>query len=358
MQVDTWRMVQETFQGSNDSITLEERVQEVASNAFAHADALHNDYIDNHFNDAANVRDISTEEPIGERAEEGISEDSTFDPQVLKDAIKPLYRGTKSTKLAATILLMNLCTIHGVSNNFTEELFALLHGHLLPPDNSLPKNYYVAKSLISKLGLSYCSIHACEKGCILFRHEHSEALYCPKCGGARYRDEDRKMFLVKVLRHFLVILRLQRMFRSPCLSKLMLWHSENRSDREGGDNLVRHPCDSKAWKHFDDNVDPSFKEDPRNVHFAFAANGVNPFKQTRSTWSTWPVLLMNYNLPPWLYTKKFFIMLALLNPGKQSVTTKNFDIYMEPLVEELLQLWEGVRAYDMLKDICCREFML
>jgi hypothetical protein len=187
VQVDTWCMVQETFQGGNESVTLEERVQEVASNAFAQADVLHNDYIENHLNDAANVRDVSTEEPIGERAEEGISKDLTFDPQVLEDAIKPLYRGAKSTELAATILLMNLCTVHGVSNNFTEELFALLHGHLLPPNNSLPKNYYAAKSLTSKLGLSYHSIHACEKGCILFQHEHSEALRCPKCGGARYR---------------------------------------------------------------------------------------------------------------------------------------------------------------------------
>jgi hypothetical protein len=154
VQVDTRRMVQETFQGGNDFVTLEEKVQEVASNAFVQADVLHNDYIENHFNDAANVRDISTEEPIGEIAEEGILEGSTFDPQVLEDAIKPLYRGAKSTELAATILLMNLCTVHGVSNNFIEELFALLHGHLLPPDNSLPKNYYAAKSLISKLGLS------------------------------------------------------------------------------------------------------------------------------------------------------------------------------------------------------------
>jgi hypothetical protein len=152
---------------------------------------------------------------------------------MLEDAIKPLYRGSKSTELAATILLMNLCTVHGVSNNFTEELFALLHGHLLPPDNTLPKNYYVAKSLTSKLGLSYHSIHACKKWCILFRHKHSEALRRPKCRGPRYWDEDCKMFPVKVLRHFSVIPRLQRMFRSPCLSTLMLWHSENRSDKEG-----------------------------------------------------------------------------------------------------------------------------
>lgn len=163
---------------------------------------------------------------------------------------------------------------------------------------------------------------------------------------------------MKVLRHFPIIPRLQRLFRSPSISKLMLWHSENRSDREGGDGLVRHPCDSKAWRHFHDNVDPTFGNDPRNTHFALAADGVNPFKQNRSTWSTWPVLLLNYNLPPWLSTKKFFVLLALLIPGKQSVTCDVFDVYLEPLVEELLQLWEGVEAYDVTKEVGDRAFRL
>jgi hypothetical protein len=51
-------------------------------------------------------------------------------------------------------------------------------------------------------------------------------------------------------------------------------------------------------------------------------------------------------------------MLALLIPGKQSVTSEFFDVYMEPLVEELVALWEGVSAYDVLKDIGSRSFKL
>ena len=82
-----------------------------------------------------------------------------------------------------------------------------------------------------------------------------------------------------------------------------------------------------------------------------AADGLNPFKQQRSTWSTWPVMLLNYNIPPWLTTKNFFVMLALLIPGKQSVTSQYFDVYLAPLVEELQQLWNGVLAYDVLKEI-------
>jgi hypothetical protein len=148
------------------------------------------------------------------------------------------------------------------------------------------------------------------------------------------------------------------MFRSPEISKLMLGHSENSSSREGGDNLVRHPCGSKAWHHFHSNVDPTFGGDPQNVHLALAADGVNPFKQTRSTWSMWPVTLLNYNLPPWLTTKKFFILLALLIPGKDSVTAEVFDVYLEPILEELLQLWAGVPAYDCTKDEGSRVFTL
>jgi hypothetical protein len=66
--------------------------------------------MENHFNDAASLLDLSPEELIGESVEGGISDDSSFDPQVLEDAIKPLYKGTKSTELVATILLINLCT--------------------------------------------------------------------------------------------------------------------------------------------------------------------------------------------------------------------------------------------------------
>ncbi|KAL3691388.1 hypothetical protein R1sor_005039 [Riccia sorocarpa] len=59
-----------------------------------------------------------------------------------------------------------------------------------------------------------------------------------------------------------------------------------------------------------------------------------------SSHSTWPVVLTNYNVPPWLASKKGFLLLALIIPGPKKV--RNIDIYLEPLVEELQQLWTGV----------------
>jgi hypothetical protein len=41
-----------------------------------------------------------------------------FDPHTLEDAVHGLYTRAKSSKLATTILLLNLCIIHGVGNSF------------------------------------------------------------------------------------------------------------------------------------------------------------------------------------------------------------------------------------------------
>ena len=50
-------------------------------------------------------------------------------------------------------------------------------------------------------------------------------------------------------------------------------------------------------------------------------------------------------------------MMAILIPGPSS-PSKDFDIFMEPLVEELQQLWKGVWAIDAIegkkiKTVCC-----
>lgn len=79
-------------------------------------------------------------------------------------------------------------------------------------------------------------------------------------------------------------------------------------------------------------------------------DGVNPFSMQRSSHSTWPVMVLLYNLPPWLVTKKFFISLSLLISGKQSPTFENIDIYLSPLVEELEELWNRVDVVDTGAD--------
>jgi hypothetical protein len=102
------------------------------------------------------------------------------------------------------------------------------------------------------------------------------------------------------------------MFETPALSKFMLRHSQNNSL----DGLVRHPCDSKAWKHVHAKF-PTLGSYPKNVHLALSSNGVNLYKLTCSTWSTWPVMLLNYNILLWWKTKKLIVILTLLISRKE-----------------------------------------
>src|SRR4051812_24698711 len=78
-----------------------------------------------------------------------------------------------------------------------------------------------------------------------------------------------------------------------------------------------------------------------------SVDGINPFGEQRSNQSTWPVTLCMYNLPPWKCMKQKFIMMPVLIQGPKQ-PGNNIDVYLRPLVEELLNLWNGngVRVWD------------
>lgn len=125
--------------------------------------------------------------------------------------------------ISAVVVLMTMCTTHGVSNAFTDELLKYLSTSLLPSDNSLLTSFYHAKNKIRKMGLNYHSIHYCPVGHVLFRGEYEDLQECPQsgCGLSRWVPGSQTV-PAKVLRHFPLIPRLKRMYRSHAISKL-LW---------------------------------------------------------------------------------------------------------------------------------------
>ena len=184
--LDVRSMVEDTFQELDERPQpLEDIMEEIVMDAFTVVDNLQ-DGEDDDSSDEAN------EEPLGDGCNESDNDDN---PHELEDAIQELYEGAKSSILAATILIMTLCTIHGVSNKFADQLFAQFILHLLPGENRLPKNYHDVKSIIRKLGLNYNTIHACEGGCVLFRGPYENDVRCPKCNKPRYKDLEKKKTL-------------------------------------------------------------------------------------------------------------------------------------------------------------------
>ena len=74
------------------------------------------------------------------------------------------------------------------------------------------------------------------------------------------------------------------------------------------------PVDGSAFRCIEETW-PIFKEEPRNVKISLAADGVNPLEEFRSTYSVWPIFVINNNLPPWMSVKREHTMLAMIVPG-------------------------------------------
>ena len=112
---------------------------------------------------------------------------------------------------------------------------------------------------------------------------------------------------------------------------------------------MRHPAYSDSWKAVDSRC-PEFASDSRNIRFGIATDGFNPFGMLSSTYSCWPVVLVPYNLPPWLCMKASSLILTLIIPGP-SYPGLNFHVFMEPIYEEINELFEvGTPTYDASRD--------
>ncbi|XP_042946147.1 uncharacterized protein LOC122279527 [Carya illinoinensis] len=229
----------------------------------------------------------------------------SFD-KLLDDARQPLYQGCKQfSKLSFIVKLLHIKTIGGWSIKSFDLLLNLLRSAF--PNALLPRSYEESRSLQRGLGFNYHKIHACPNDCVLFWKENADKDECPKCKAPRWLADAQGNRLIpqKVLRHFPLMPRLQRIYMSTKISADMRWHKEQRATN---DSVMRHLADSVVWNIFD--KDHSwFAEDARNVRLGLASDGFNPFNNLAKPYSIWP-----------------------------------------PLVDELKELWEnGVHTYDAYK---------
>jgi hypothetical protein len=95
-------------------------------------------------------------------------------------AQKPLHGQTKVSQLDAIGRVMVIKSHYIMSRDTFDGLLTVI-GSLLPEDHGLPKSMYEAQKLLRALKMTYEQIHACPKGCMVFRKQYTEAKYCPKC---------------------------------------------------------------------------------------------------------------------------------------------------------------------------------
>ncbi|XP_063941378.1 uncharacterized protein LOC135149567 [Daucus carota subsp. sativus] len=154
--------------------------------------------------------------------------------------------------------------------------------------------------------------------CVLYRGEKDEdETRCRVCQASRWKlnkkGEELEGVPAKVLWYFPLIPRLRTLFSSAQTAKDLTWHDTERINDDG----------------------------------------FNPFYSTNIDYSCWPVLMSIYNLPPWLCMKTKYIMLCLLISGPKE-PGNDIDVFLQPLIEDLQNLWTGKQVYDAYK----REYFL
>nr|GEV61808.1 hypothetical protein [Tanacetum cinerariifolium] len=201
------------------------------------------------------------------------------------------------------------------SDKFFTELLGLIK-KMLPVGNKMVEKTYQTKKVMKLMGSGYKNIHVDNK-----THKVYENIPA------------------KVMWYFLIIPRLQRLFKIQSISKDLRWHATRRIT----DGVLRYPADSQAWRTIDEKS-PKIAKDPRNLRLGISADGVDVNTGNRYH-SVWPVLTVIYNLPSWLCIKRKFIMLSVLISG---YPRNDIDVFLEPLVDDLHTLFEiGVDTYDV-----------
>jgi hypothetical protein len=147
-----------------------------------------------------------------------------------------------------------------------------------------------------------------------------------------------------VLQHFPLIPRLKRLFSSAKISEETQWHKLKRKEVE---NELSHPVDGEAWKDFDRKHN-WFEEDPRNIRLGLAIDSFNPIGKMSSSYSMCPVFAIPYNFPPWVCMESSNFMMCLLILGREECSGIDFDVFLEPLVDKLQELWLSVSTFDAL----------
>ncbi|KAM3379267.1 hypothetical protein P3S68_011681 [Capsicum galapagoense] len=180
----------------------------------------------------------------------------------------------------------------------------------LPEDNIVLDNYYQTKKLVRSLGLPVEKIDYCESGCMLYWGDDDEHLTsCKFCSKPR-------------------------LYASHATTADIRWHHEHKKE----DGMMRHPSDSEAWKHFNESH-PFFAVEPTNVRLGLCTDGFQPFSQSGRKYSSWPVIVTPYNLPPRMFMKKAYMFLTIIVPGPSNPKHK-IDVYLQPLIKDLTLLWE------------------
>ena len=211
------------------------------------------------------------------------------------------------------------------------------------------KSLYRTQQRIAELsGLKPEYSDCCVKICCCFTGSYETLNRCPfpDCQEPRY-DESGKPRMQ--FQHLPVGPRLKAMFLNEDIVKLLDYrtthtpseHSDSFSDVFDG-KLYRDLCgkfvqvDGQTFNH-------KYFEDKHDIALGLSLDGFPIFN--RRNLSAWPVILINFSLPPDIRTHLAHLLCYGVIPSPKAV--KDMDSFLYPLYRELKKLARGITSLDL-----------
>jgi len=126
-----------------------------------------------------------------------------------------------------------------------------------------------------------------------------------------------------------------------------------RANHEHEPGVIKDVFDGSHYRSLLNTVVPTGEADPyfyfsdkRDIALGLSTDGFTPFKKRDKT--CWPIILFNYNLPPEIRFQKRYCIHVATVPGPKKPW--DWDSFGWPLVQELIQLELGVKAFDTISQ--------
>jgi hypothetical protein len=217
-----------------------------------------------------------------------------------------------------------------------QDRFCLKESHA-----DLPSLKSLRTRILGLSGLKPQDYECCKNSCYCFAGPFANLTACPECNAPRKNAAGAAQ---NTYTHMSLISQLRALHCNPETAQAMTYRHEYKQNNDpiqdifDGDEYNRL---RRTHVTIDGKRQPyKFFEDRREVALGLSADGMCPFKRRKH--SCWPLILINYNLPPDQRTHIENIICVGVIPGPKS--PKSLTSYLWPLIEELLELAAGTTS--------------
>jgi hypothetical protein len=188
--------------------------------------------------------------------------------------------------------------------------------------------------------------HCCPFSCVCYTGLYESLNKCPKCNIDQYKVDG--MTPQAIFEYIPIIPHPLAMLTSSSYARKMQYRSKCKYDpttiTDIFDGTQYHSLLETFITISNEELPTWYFSNLCDIALGLSSDGFGPFKCHTKT--AWPIILFNYNLPPeeW-FLKQNIIWIGVIPGPKKSC---DFNSFLWPLVQELLQLAIGVSAFNII----------